>query len=79
MAGKKIPTKYKGVKSSSFAVPASKSSTGKAAYPVNTKKRAISALGRVKANGTPAQKKLVRAKVATKFPGLPSSKARKKK
>jgi hypothetical protein len=75
----KIPGKYKGVKSTSFAVPASKSSTGKAAYPINTRKRAVSALARVKANGTPTQKKLVQAKVAAKYPSLPSSKARRKK
>jgi len=46
---------------------------GADAYPVDTPGRAKSALSRVAANGTPADKKKVRAKVAAKYPGLPSS------
>ena len=46
---------------------------GAPAYPINTKARAVSALARVAANGTPQEKSQVRAAVARKYPGLPSS------
>jgi hypothetical protein len=46
---------------------------GAAAYPINTQARAVSALARVAANGTPAEKSKVRAAVARKYPDLPSS------
>ena len=56
----------------SYALP-SGGPGGAPAYPVNTPGRAKSALSRVAANGTPAEKKKVRGKVAAKYPGLPSS------
>ena len=46
---------------------------GADAYPVNTPGRAKSALSRVAANGTPAEKAKVRAAVKKKYPDLPSS------
>ena len=46
---------------------------GADAYPLTSAKQAVSALARVAANGTPAEKKKVRATVAAKYPGLPSS------
>ena len=47
---------------------------GADAYPLTSAKQAVSALSRVAANGTPAEKKKVRAAVAAKYPALPSSK-----
>ena len=46
---------------------------GADAYPLNTPGRAKSALSRVAANGTPAEKSKVRAAVRKKYPSLPSS------
>jgi hypothetical protein len=46
---------------------------GADAYPIHDRAHAANALSRVAANGTPAEKKKVRAKVAAKYPGLPSS------
>jgi len=46
---------------------------GADAYPINTRGRAVSALSRVQANGTPSEKATVRAAVARKYPDLPSS------
>jgi hypothetical protein len=43
---------------------------GKDAYPVDTRNRAQSALGRVAANGTPAEKAKVKAAVRKKFPSI---------
>jgi hypothetical protein len=59
--------------SSDFAIPASKSASGKDEYPIDTRDRAISALARVETNGTPAEKAMVRAAVKRKYPNLPSS------
>lgn len=50
--------------SKSFALP------GKRAYPIEDASHARNALSRVSANGTPAQKAEVRAKVAAKFPNI---------
>jgi hypothetical protein len=47
---------------------------GADAYPIHDRAHAANALSRVAANGTPAEKKKVRAKVAAKYPDLPSSK-----
>lgn len=58
------PKKRKSLKKSSFAVP------GKRAYPINDANHARNALARVAQNGTPAQKKQVRAAVHKKFPGI---------
>ena len=49
---------------------------GADAYPVNSKPRAVSALARVEANGTPAEKAKVRKAVKAAYPGLPSSKGK---
>lgn len=46
---------------------------GADAYPIDTKGRAASALARAQENGTPAEKKKVRAAVKAKYPNLPSS------
>jgi hypothetical protein len=51
---------------------------GADAYPVNTRKRGANALSRVSANGTPEEKKKVRAAVKRKYPDLPSSKGQGK-
>lgn len=53
-----------------FAVPGRK-------YPVNDKSHARNALSRVSANGSPEQKKEVRAKVAKKFPGMEKKEGKK--
>ena len=39
-------------------------------YPINTRKRAQSALARVAANGTPAEQHTVQKRVAAKFPAM---------
>lgn len=46
-----------------FALPGGK-------YPIPDKGHAKAALGRAKTNATPAQQATVKAKVATKFPGM---------
>ena len=56
----------------SFALPKG-GPDGEPAYPIDTKSRAVSALARVEANGTPAEKSQVRAAVAREYPDLPSS------
>jgi hypothetical protein len=48
---------------------------GSDAYPIETRGQAVSALARVTANGTPAEKAQVRAAVRQAYPDLPSSKA----
>lgn len=63
MAKLKASTRSK-MKSTSFALP------GKKAYPINDLNHARAALSRVAANGTPAQKKQVRAAVTKKYPSL---------
>jgi len=44
------------------------------AYPIPDKAHARNALARVSANGTPEEKKKVRAAVKRKFPGIKQSK-----
>ena len=46
---------------------------GADAYPIQDRAHAANALSRVAANGTPAEKAQVRAKVKSKYPDLPSS------
>lgn len=46
---------------------------GSDAYPIDSKGQAVSALARVAANGTPAEKAKVRAAVRRQYPDLPSS------
>ena len=73
MAAKKKPkakSRYPGVKS--FAL-------GKGHYPINNKKRARSALSRIAAHGTPAQKTKVRRAVKRKFPSIKVSGLKKGK
>jgi len=43
---------------------------GSGSYPIPDRSHARNALSRVSANGTPAEKKAVRAKVAKKYPGM---------
>lgn len=59
----------------SYALPAG-GPGGSDAYPINTRKRAVSALARVATDGTPAEQAAVRRAVKAKFPDLPSSKGK---
>lgn len=59
-------SKRKRLSSSQFAEP------GKRKYPIDTKARARNALARVSGNGTPAEKKQVRAAVKRKYPSIGS-------
>lgn len=70
VAKKKVKGRYPGVKS--FAL-------GKGKYPINTKKRARSALSRIAAHGTPAQKTRVRRAVKRKYPSIKVSGLKKGK
>jgi hypothetical protein len=63
MAKATVPKKYRKLPASAFAL-------GKGKYPVNTPKRARSALSRIAANGTPAQQKTVQAAVRKKYPSI---------
>ena len=63
---KKMPKKE-------FALPGKKKG-GKGGYPINNEAHARAALSRVSANGSPAEKKEVRAKVHKKFPSIDSGK-----
>ena len=64
MAAKQtVPKKYRNIPAGDFAL-------GKGHYPINTPKRARSALARIAANGTPAQQATVRSKVAKKYPNI---------
>lgn len=63
LKGQPVPKKYRGLPSSDFAL-------GAGRYPINTPKRARSALSRVAGNGTPAQQATVRAKVAKRYPSI---------
>lgn len=54
-----------------FALPAKRSASGgSGGYPIPNASHARDALSRVSANGTPAEKATVRAKVHKKFPGI---------
>lgn len=61
--------KYKGVAKKSFAGPAGGAPKG--SFPMNTRKRAISALAYARNAPNPGG---IRAAVKKKYPGLPSSK-----
>lgn len=54
----------KRMKSKSFAIPS------KRKYPIHDKSHARNALARVSQHGTAAQKKQVRSKVCSRYPGL---------
>lgn len=71
----KISTKRrKALPEKDFALPGKRSASGgEGGYPVDTKNRARNALSRVSANGTPAEKATVRAKVHAKYPSIGSS------
>lgn len=56
--------KRKALPPSSFGLP------GKKKYPIDTPGRARDALGRVAQHGGPAEKAVVRARVAKKYPGI---------
>lgn len=61
--------------SSDFALPGQGSGPGgkgSGSYPINDPNHARNALSRVSANGTPAQKAEVRAKVKRKYPSIGS-------
>jgi len=75
MAAKKAAKPNTKAPAGSYALPTG-GPGGAPAYPVNTKGRAVSALARVTANGTPAEKAKVRAAVKNAYPGLPSSKGK---
>ena len=67
----------KALPSSKFALPGKgegMDGKGPGAYPVDTRRRAVSALSRVEQHGTPAEKAAVRAKVAGEYPGIEQSK-----
>jgi hypothetical protein len=52
----------------SFALP------GKRAYPIMDRRHAANALARVSQHGSASQKRIVRAKVCSRYPSLPSCK-----
>ena len=56
--------KRNSLKTSTFAIP------GRRAYPIPDRSHAANALSRVSGNGSPAEKKAVRAKVHAKFPSM---------
>jgi hypothetical protein len=56
--------KRNAMKTSTFAIP------GRRAYPIPDRSHAANALSRVSANGTPAEKATVRAKVHAKYPTM---------
>lgn len=62
---KKLPKK-------SFAIPAK--APGSGSYPIEDPAHAMNALARVSQFGTPAEKKLVRSKVAKKYPKMGNKK-----
>jgi hypothetical protein len=64
-----VPKKYRNLPASDFAL-------GNGRYPINSKKRADNALSRIAQNGTPAQQKTVRAKVARKYPSIKIAKSK---
>ena len=61
----------KSIPKKDFALPGTRSkSGGKGGYPIENKTHARDALSRVSANGTPSEKKEVRAKVHAKYPSM---------
>ncbi|MEL7086867.1 MAG: hypothetical protein AAGL98_00245 [Planctomycetota bacterium] len=69
--GRITAARRKALPKSDFALPGKRSkSKGEGGYPIDTAGRARSALSRVDANGTPAEKKTVRAAVHRKYPGM---------
>ncbi|HEV2346448.1 MAG TPA: hypothetical protein VGS97_20280 [Actinocrinis sp.] len=74
-APKKKPAPNTKAPKGSYALPGG-GPGGADAYPLNSKGRAVSALARVKTNGTPAEQAKVRAAVKKAYPGLPSSKGK---
>lgn len=74
-APKKKPAPNTKAPKGSYALPGG-GPGGADAYPINKKGRAVSALARVEANGTPGEKAKVRKAVKSAYPGLPSSKGK---
>lgn len=73
LKGQPVPKQYAKLPAKSFAL-------GDGRYPINTPKRARSALSRIAQNGTPAQQATVKAKVAKKYPTIAvAGKTRKRK
>ena len=54
-----------------FALPS------KRAYPIDTRQRAINALGKAKRFASPAQRKVIKRAVCKRYPDLPSCKKKK--
>lgn len=71
-AANKKPAPNTAAPAGSYALPKG-GPGGAAAYPIDTPGRAVSALARVKATGSPAEQAKVRAAVKAKYPNLPSS------
>jgi hypothetical protein len=68
----KLSTKArKGLSKSEFAVPSK--APGSGSYPIPDRSHAANALSRVSANGSPAEKAEVRAKVHAKYPDMGQS------
>ena len=69
--GKLDAEKRKDLPKKDFAVPATRSDTGgEGGYPIEDEAHARSALARVKANGSPEEQEMVRAKVHAKYPEM---------
>lgn len=65
----KLTTKdRKGLGKSQFAIPSK--APGSGSYPIPDRSHAANALSRVSANGSPAEKAEVRAKVHSKYPDM---------
>lgn len=69
---KLTPKQRKSLSKSTFAIPSTRS------YPIPDRSHAQNALARVAQNGTPAQKKQVKAAVAKKFPAMSKAKPKVK-
>jgi hypothetical protein len=75
MSAKKKPVPNTRAPKGSYALPGG-GPGGSDAYPIESRKQAVSALGRVTANGSAQDKATVRAAVRRAYPDLPSSKAK---
>jgi hypothetical protein len=63
LKGHVVPKKYRKLPASDFAL-------GDGRYPINTPKRARSALSRIVGNGTPAQQVTVQTAVRKRYPSI---------
>lgn len=68
----------KRIKTSNFAVPKGKGKNpGRNSYPIHDRSHARNALARVSQHGSATEKRMVRSKVARKYPGLGKTKRRR--